>query len=337
MSKLSLGLSMSDHDGPERLEHEYGHTRVAHDHAHKPHGHCAHTHHNHTPKTFGRAFAIGAALNIALVFLQVAYGIFAHSMALLADAAHNLGDVLGLLAAWGAYLLARWHPTERYTYGFRSTSILAALFNAAVLLIATGGIIWAAVQRVLEPQAVAGTVVMIVAAIGIGINGLTAWLLAGSHTDLNIRGAYLHMLADAGVAAGVVVAGLIVFLTSWSWVDPATGLIISALIIWSTWGLLRQSVNMSLQAVPAEIEPKQVRRYLESLSGVGAVHDLHVWSMSTTEVALTCHLVMPQGYPGGDFLVNVDAELHRRFGIGHPTIQIELGDRECRLAPMHVV
>ncbi len=313
-------------------------------HDHREHGHDRDHHrghkrgHSRAPATFGVPFAAGTVLNVALVVIQVVYGVLAHSTALLADAAHNFGDALGLLVAWSAYVLARKYPTERYTYGFRSTSILAALVNAVILLIATGGITWEAVQRLFEPQPVAGQTVIAVATIGIVINGLTAWMLmAGRHGDLNVRGAYIHMLADASVSAGVVVGGMVILLTGWNWIDSAISLAISAIIVWGTWGLLRRSIDMSLQAVPANIQPAEVRQYLENLPGVSEVHDLHIWPMSTTETALTCHLVMAQGHPGGDFFTRVDAELLHRFHIHHPTIQIELGDRDCKLAPSHVV
>jgi len=308
-------------------------------HEHHEHGHGQHEHgRSHTPTNFGTAFAVGTVLNIALVVIQATYGILAHSTVLLADAAHNSSDALGLLIAWSAYVLARKYPTERYTYGFRSTSILASLLNAVILLIATGAIAWEAIQRLFEPQAVAGVTVIVVAAIGIAINGLTAWMLmVGRHGDLNIRGAYVHMLADTSVSAGVVIAGAIIVLTGWQWIDSAASLVISAVIVWGTWGLLRTSVDMSLQAVPAGIEPVTVHDYLASLPGVSEVHDIHIWPMSTTETALTCHLIMPQGHPGGDFFTRVDAELLRRFRIQHPTIQIELGDQDCKLAPAHIV
>jgi cobalt-zinc-cadmium efflux system protein len=315
------------------MTHLDPHIHHEHDHDHA-HGHG----HAHAPTTFGVPFAVGTTLNVALVVTQIIYGILAHSTALLADAAHNFGDALGLLMAWSAYVLAQKYPTERYTYGFRSSSILAALVNAVILLIATGGIAWEAVQRLLEPQPVSGLTVIVVATVGIVINGLTAWMLMpGRHGDLNIRGAYLHMLADASVSAGVVIAGLAILLTGWGWIDAAASLTISAIIVWSTWGLVRGSINMSLHAVPANIHPTEVRRYLENLTGVSEVHDLHIWPMSTTETALTCHLVMVQGHPGGDFLARVDADLLHRFHIQHPTIQIELGDQVCKLAPSHVV
>jgi cobalt-zinc-cadmium efflux system protein len=310
-----------------------------HDHAHH-HGHDhAHGHaHAHAPNTFGSAFAIATLLNVALVIIQVGYGVFAHSMALLADAGHNAGDVFALLLAWSSHAMSRWDPTERYTYGFRSTSILAALINATILLVVTGAIAWAAIERLFEPQPVAGGIVMAVAAIAIVINGLAAWLLSrGQERDLNIHGAFLHLLADAAVSAGVVIAGMVIVLTHWLWVDPVASLVISGVIVWSTWGLLRDSAKLSLQGVPPQIDPGAVRVYLQSLPAVVEVHDLHIWPMSTTETALTCHLVMPQGYPGAEFLDRVYIDLQHRFGIEHPTIQIELGDRPCKLSPAHIV
>jgi cobalt-zinc-cadmium efflux system protein len=291
-----------------------------------------HTDHAHAPKKFGLAFAVGAILNLGLVVAQFLYGIHAHSIALIADAGHNLGDVLGLLIAWGAYVLARWEPSDRYTYGFRSASILAALVNAAILLIATGAIVWEAVRRFAEPPPVSAPTVMAVAAIAIVVNLVSAWLLRGGEHDLNI-----HLLADAAVSLGVVAAGGIILLSGWYWVDPVVSLIISGVIVWGTWGLLKNAVNLSLQAVPGGIEPADVRQYLEMLPGVSSVHDLHVWAMSTTETALTCHLVMPSGAPGDDFINHICDDLHRRFGIAHPTIQIETGDQTCKLAPAHVV
>lgn len=309
---------------------------MEHDH------HDAHDHHGghvHAPKDFGPMFAIATALNVTLVAIQVFYGIAAHSVALLADAGHNFGDALGLVIAWGAHVLAKLNPTSRYTYGFRSASILAALLNGVILLVATGGIAWEAIQRFFEPGVVAGMTVMIVAAIGIVINGLSAWLLlAGQKDDLNIRGAFLHMVGDAAVSLGVVIAGGVIILTGWNWLDPAVSIVISAVIVWGTWGLLREAVNHSLSAVPSDIDPKQVATYLSGLAGVDAIHDLHVWAMSTTETALTCHLVMPKGHPGDEFLQRLYHQLHDKFEIEHPTLQIEIGNAgACKLAPDHVV
>ncbi|MFO0994800.1 MAG: cation diffusion facilitator family transporter [Hyphomicrobiales bacterium] len=311
------------------MSHEHHHSHAGH--AHGGHGH------SHAPASFDRAFAIGIALNLGFVAIEALYGFIANSMALLADAGHNLSDVLGLVIAWGASMLAKRPPSERYTYGLRSTSILAALLNAVFLLVATGGIAWEALRRFSEPAPVAGMTVIIVAAIGIVINGVTAWLFAsGRKGDINIKGAYLHMAADAGVSAGVVVAGAVMLFTGWSWVDPAVSLVIAVIIVWGTWGLFRESIAMTLNAVPSGIDTAKVKSYLASLPGVAQVHDLHIWSMSTTETALTAHLVMPTGAPGDAFLMRVAEDLSHRFKIVHPTIQIECGD-DCRLAPDNVV
>jgi cobalt-zinc-cadmium efflux system protein len=312
--------------------HEHGHG----DHHDHHHGH--HHGHSHAPATFGSAFAIATVLNIALVAIQAAYGVLAHSMALFADAGHNAGDVLALVLAWGSHAISQKHPTERYTYGFRSSSIIAALINATILLVVTGAIAWAALERLFAPQPVAGATVMVVAALAILINGAAAAVLArGNSSDLNVYGAFLHLVADAAVSAGVVVAGLIILLTGWLWVDPVASLLISGVIVWSTWGLLRDAAKMSLQGVPPQIDPGAVRVYLQSLPAVVEVHDLHIWPMSTSETALTCHLVMPDGDPQPDFLDLVYVGLQRHFGIGHPTIQIERGDRPCKLSPEHIV
>jgi cobalt-zinc-cadmium efflux system protein len=304
-----------------------------HAHHHHPHG-DQHAHsHAHAPADFGRAFAIGIGLNLAFVAIEVIYGIYGHSVALLSDAGHNLGDVLGLAVAWGATMLARRPPTPRFTYGLGATSILAALLNALFLLIAVGAISWEAVIRLMHPAPVAGNVVMIVAAIGIFINGATALMFAsGRKGDLNIRGAFLHMLADAVIAAGVVVTGLVIKLTGAAWLDPVASLVVNVLIVWGTWTLLRDSLAMSLNAVPPSIEPDQVRGFLESLPGVTRLHDLHIWAMSTTETALSGHLVMPDGRGGDAFLKRTCEELQRRFGIGHVTLQIESEEMECTLA-----
>jgi cobalt-zinc-cadmium efflux system protein len=308
--------------------------RMSHAHDH------SHTHsRGHAPDDFGMAFALGIGLNVAFVILEAIFGILSNSMALIADAGHNLSDVLGLVVAWVASILARRRPTARYTYGLRGTSILAALFNAIFLLIATGAIAWEAILRLFNPQPVAGVTVMAVAAAGIVINGFTAWLFAsGRKDDLNIRGAYLHMAADAAVSAGVVVAGLIIYVTGWLWLDPLVSLVIAVVIVAGTWSLLRDSVAMSLAAVPAGIDPAEVRALLAAQPGVSRVHDLHIWSMSTNEVALTAHLVMPSGHPGDSFLRDVAEGLKAHHGIGHMTLQIEIGaDNACALAPDHVV
>lgn len=295
--------------------------------------------HVHAPANFSTAFAVGIVLNTAFVVIEAGYGIASNSMALLADAGHNLSDVLGLLLAWGASVLVKRAPTKRYTYGLLGSSILAALFNAIFLLIAVGAIGWEAIQRFSVPEPVAGKTVMIVAAIGIAINGLTAWLFAsGAKDDINIRGAFLHMAADAMVSAGVVLAGLVILYTGWLWLDPLVSLVIVAVIVWGTWSLLRDSLAMSLNAVPPGIDAEAVQKYLEERPGVSALHDLHIWPMSTTEIALTAHLVMPKGHPGDDFLTDLAHELEHRFKIAHPTIQIETREMTtCKLAPEHVV
>jgi cobalt-zinc-cadmium efflux system protein len=305
--------------------------QLAHDH---------HDHHNHAHgvTNFGAAFTIATALNLALVVAQIVSGLAANSIALLADAGHNFGDVLGLILAWGAYLLGRAAPTERFTYGFRSASILSALINAILLLVATGAIAWEAIRRFGAAEQTNGATVMIVAGAAIVINGLSAWLLmAGREHDLNIRSAFAHLAADAAVSAGIVIAGGLLLWTGWTWVDPVASLLVSAAIVWGTWGLLRESLNMSMNAVPQGISIADVRGYLENLPGVAGVHDLHIWAMSTTETALTVHLVCNGDQTGDGLLMDAAHELERRFGIHHSTIQIETGERECRLAPTNVV
>jgi cobalt-zinc-cadmium efflux system protein len=310
----------------------------AHQHDHSDHARAGSAH-VHAPADFGRAFALGIVLNLGFVAIEFIYGLIANSMALLADAGHNLSDVLALVIAWIASVLTKRPPSERYTYGLCGSSIVAALFNAVFLLLAVGAIAWEAILRLFHPEPVASGTVMIVAAIGILINGLTAWLFAsGRKGDLNIRGAFVHMVADAAVSAGVVGAGAVILFTGWLWLDPLTSLVVVGLIVWGTWSLLRESFAMSVAAVPAAIDPQAVRRYLESCSGVAAVHDLHIWPMSTTDNALTAHLVFPDGHPGDEFLMRCSTELRRRFGIGHTTLQIEISEATaCHLAPDHVV
>jgi len=306
----------------------------------KDHSHQSHEiGHVHAPANFGRAFAIGISLNIAFVVVEFIYGLLGNSLALMADAGHNLSDVLGLAVAWIASVLMRRPPTPQYTYGLRGSSILAALFNAVFLLMAVGAIAWEALLRLFHPEPVASVTVMVVAGIGVVINGVTAWLFAsGRRDDLNIRGAFLHMAADAAVSAGVVLAGIIIQLTAWLWIDPVTSLVIVAVIVWSTWGLLCDSLAMSVSAVPSSIQPDAVRSYLETRPGVSSVHDLHIWAMSTSENALTAHLVIPGGHPGDDFLISTADELRRIFKIGHTTLQVEIThEAACRLAPDDVV
>lgn len=306
-----------------------------HHHHHDHHGHG----HSHAPASFGRAFAVGITLNLGFVVVEAVYGVIAGSMALVADAGHNLSDVLGLVIAWTASVLAARPPSARFTYGFKSSSILAALGNAAFLLVALGAILVETIRRLIEPEPVAGGPVMAVAAVGIVINTVTALMfMRGRKHDINIRGAYLHMAADAAVSAGVVVAGLLITLTGAQWIDPVTSLVIVGIIAAGTWGLLKDSLRMGLHAVPPGIDERKVRHFLNSLSGVEAVHDLHIWPMSTTETALTAHLVMPGGHPGDSFLHQLAQELDHDFGIGHATVQVETIDgHECALLHDNVV
>jgi cobalt-zinc-cadmium efflux system protein len=311
---------------------------MAHDHHHHSHSHGhdhshGHAGHSHAPDSFGWAFAIGAGLNTAFVIAELIFGYAANSLALISDAVHNLSDVIALLLAWGAVWLSQKRPTQRHTYGYRRASILAALFNAGLLLVAVGAIVVEAVNRLAEPAPVAGWTVVMVAALGVAINGGTALLfMRGRHGDLNIRGAYLHMAADAGVSLGVVIAAGVIMLTGWLWLDPAISLVIAAVVFWSGWGLARDSVNLALDGVPRGIELAKVRDYLAGLEGVAEVHDLHIWAMSTNETALTAHLVRPGGSDDA-FLHRVCEELSHRFNIHHPTLQIEAAAEVCKLAP----
>ncbi len=272
----------------------------------------------------GRAFLIGITLNLAFVAIEAGYGFFAGSMALLSDAGHNLSDVLGLAIAWGATILAKRAPNEHYTYGLRSSSILAALLNALLLMVAVGGIVWESVQRLIEPTPVLAGTMMIVAGIGIVVNGFTAFLFMGGHNDINIRGAFLHMVADAAVSLGVVLGGLAILWTGADWIDLVLSLVIAAVIVWGIWGLFRQSLRLSLHGVPEGIAMADVRAALARRPGVAHVHHLHVWAISTTETALTAHLVIPGGHPGDGFLAETLRGLRERFGIDHATLQIEI-------------
>jgi cobalt-zinc-cadmium efflux system protein len=292
--------------------------------SHAGHGH-GHSHHGGAGGS-GSAFFIAVFLNAAFVAVEFSFGFIANSTALMADAGHNLSDVFGLLLAWGAAILTRRAPGGRFTYGLRGTSILASLANAMFLLVACGAIAWEATQRFSQPPAVAGLTVTLVAGLGIVINGLSAWLFVkGSKGDLNIRGAYLHMAADAAVSLGVVVAGVAMMFTGWNWLDPIVSLAIVAVIVIGTWGLLRESVHLALDAVPAHIDAAEIDGYLRQLPGVGNIHDLHIWALSTTENALTVHIVMPEGYPGDDFMDDVTGFLKTRFNLHHSTLQIEQG------------
>ncbi|QPQ54485.1 cation transporter [Allosphingosinicella flava] len=322
-------------------QHRTGHHTHAHpgsrDAAHGHHGHRHHGHghqgHVHAPADFGRAFAIGITLNILFVAVEAVFGFLSGSVALLADAGHNLSDVLGLGVAWAGAALAKKPPSRRFTYGLRGSTILAALANALLLMVALGAIVLEAAQRIGDPHPVAGRTVMAVAAAGVAVNLATALLFArGRKGDINIRGAYLHMAADAGVSAAVVVAGLLILTTGMTWIDPVVSLVVAAVIFWNSWGLLKEALALSLGGVPAGIDPEAVEGALAALPGISAVHDLHIWPMSTTETVMTAHLVMPGGHPGDAFLHDVQHLMEDRFGIGHVTLQIELiGDSRCHM------
>ncbi len=294
---------------------------------------CAH--HATENQNYGPAFAIGVGLNVVFVLVEAGYGFYSHSLALLADAGHNLSDVLGLLMAWGGYALAKVPPCNKRTYGWRSTTILAALFNALFLLVAIGGIGWEAIHRFQEPSEVIAPTVIAVALIGVVINTITAMLfMKGRHGDLNIRGAFLHMAADALLSLGVAIAGVLILYTQWNWIDPAISLAIAVIIFFATIELLRESVNLALQAVPGKIDLEDVNDYLLSLPGVTAIHDLHVWAMSTTEVALTAHLVKPDVENNDALLKKISHDLDHRFQISHATVQFEanVDAANCRQA-----
>jgi cobalt-zinc-cadmium efflux system protein len=292
----------------------------------------------HAETSFTKAFAIGVGLNLAFVVIEVVFGFLAQSLALIADAGHNLSDVLGLVLAWCAAALSRRAPTERRTYGWKSSSILAALFNAILLLVSVGAIAWEAIRRLHNPPDVAGKTIILVSAIGIVINAATALMFfSGRKHDLNIRGAFLHMAADAVVSLGVVIAGWFILVTGMRWIDPAVSLVIAAVIVWGTWSLLRDSINLALQGVPEGIEMPAVRAYLASLPHVTAVHDLHVWPMSTSETALTAHLVRDVDDCDCSLLDQAARELRVKFQIHHATIQFETVDHECSLASEETV
>ena len=290
--------------------------------------------HKHEKRNYNRAFMIGVILNIIFILIEAGYGIVAGSLALIADAGHNLSDVLSLLLAWGASLLAAKRPTQKRTYGFRRVTILASLLSALFLLVALGGIAWESIVRLFNPEPVKGMIIIIVAAIGVVINSITALLfISGKEHDLNIKGAYLHMAADAGVSLGVVIAGMAIMITGWLWLDPAISIFIVMIVLMGTWGLLRNAINLSIDAVPEGIDISEIKDYLTSLKNVSCTHDLHVWALSTTETALTAHLVITQDSMDDNFLIEIQQYLHDQFGIQHSTIQIEkeTPEQNCKL------
>lgn len=319
----------------ENHGHSHSHSHSRHDHGH------SHSHAPSSPGSYNFAFGVGIGLNFIFVLIEAVYGFLSNSMALVADAGHNLGDVVGLALAWIAVWLSQKRPSGRFTYGLRRSSILSALTNAVLLLIAVGGILVESVRRLLATADVQTSTVIAVASIGIVINAFTALLfMSGRKGDINIRGAYLHMAADALVSIGVVIAALVIRWTHWEWLDPAVSIFIGFVIVFGTWGLLKDSIEMAMDAVPRGVDIEKVREYLKSQSGVGEVHDLHIWAMSTTETAMTVHLVVPQELHRDGFLAKLSKDLKERFHIDHPTIQIEAGDVSsfnCALKPDEVV
>lgn len=322
---------MAEHDHNHGHEHEHEHGHDHHGHSHGLGGH------SHAPASFGRAFVIGIGLNATYVVIEAFWGLSVHSTALLADASHNLGDVLGLAGAWLASWLSQRVPNTSYTYGLRRSSILAALANAVILLIVTGGIAWEAIQRLIHPVPTGGRVIMLVAIAGVFVNGVTAWLfMSGRKGDLNIRAAFLHMAADASLALGVAIAGAIIMATGWVRLDPTVSLGISIVIVIGTWSLLRDSVSLALDGVPRSVDPGKVEAYLRGQPGVSDVHDLHIWGLSTSEIAMTVHLTCDAA---NATLENLPGEIEKRFGIGHTTIQVETSEaaERCALRPADVV
>jgi len=328
-----------NHDQASQAEHDH----AEHDHGehggHSENGHGGHSHgHHHGPASYDRAFAVGVALNLGFVGVEAFYGFAVNSLALLADAGHNLSDVAGLLMAWAAVWLTKKRASKRLTYGLGRTTIMASLVNASVLLIGVGAIAWEAILRLAHPEPVVGVTVMWVAAVGIAINGGTAIMfMAGRKGDLNIRGAFLHMAADAIVSLGVVVAAFVMSQTGWLWLDPAVSISIGIVIAVSTWGLFQESLNLALDAVPDHIDDEAVKKHLLEVPGVVAIHDLHIWSLSTTSVALTAHLEKPDAEVDDALLHRISTMLHEKFGIDHATLQLEkgAGDPLCRLAHFH--
>ncbi|MFL9863997.1 cation diffusion facilitator family transporter [Paraburkholderia fungorum] len=325
-----------DHSHDNHAGHSHGaDSRGAHSQGSQG-SHAGHSHAHAPAAGHGRAFALAVALNLVIVVIQAIYGVIAHSTALLADAGHNLSDVLGLLLAWGAAWLATRRPSARYTFGYGSSSILASLANAGLLLFACGVIVAEAIGRLMNPAPVAGLVVFVVATVGVIVNGFSAWLfMRGQKEDLNIRGAFLHMAADAGISAAVAISGLVILYTNWTWLDPVMSLLVVAVVVYGTWGLLRDSVRMALDAVPPGVDLQPIRDYLAGQPGVTDVHDLHVWALSTTGNALSAHLVMPAGHPGDESIDGIVIALRERFSMQHATLQVDLGTTEHHCAMGH--
>jgi cobalt-zinc-cadmium efflux system protein len=305
------------------------------EHAHE-HGH----HHGHEPGDYGHSFLIGIALNLAFVIVEAIYGVLAHSLALVADAGHNLGDVVGLGLAWGATALATLKPSKRRTFGFRRSTIVASVANAFILLFVTGGLTWESIRRLMAPQQPQGVTMIVVAIIGAGVNAASALLfMSGRKQDLNLRSAFLHLASDAVLAVGVALAGALILVTGWLWLDPVVSIALALTILAGTWSLLRRSLDLILDAVPEGIDPEEVKTFLRTLPRVVEVHDLHIWAMSTTETALTVHLVMPANSSTPTFLADACKALHERFDIDHATLQIDPEDAPapCALAPDEIV
>jgi cobalt-zinc-cadmium efflux system protein len=315
---------------------------MEHGHDHRPGAHHAHDGpgHHHRPENYGRAFAIGIGLNLTFVVVEIVYGVVAHSLALVADAGHNFGDVLGLGLSWGATVLARLKPSKHRTFGFRRTTIVASVTNALVLLFVTGGLTWEAIHRLRDPVATKGGTVIVVALLGAVVNIVSAvFFVEHGQRDLNVRSAFVHLASDALLALGVAAAGAVIMVTGWLWLDPVVSIGLAIAILAGTWSLLRKSMNLMLDAVPESIDPEQVRMFLGALRGVVEVHDLHIWAMSTTETALTAHLVMPKSAYEPTFLSGVCRDLRDKFGIEHATLQIDPDDAAapCALASDEIV
>lgn len=332
-----------NHQAHQKDHHDHSHAHE-HDHAHgHDHGHDhshSHHHHHHDPKSFTMIFALGITLNMAFVIVEMIFGYFSQSLALVADAGHNFSDVIGLVIAWGAFWLSQKKPSTYFTFGYRRSSILSAFLNAIFLLVAVGAILWESAKRFMAPPEVQTQTMIVVAAIGIVINTATALLfLRDQKHDINMRGAFLHMVADAMISLGVVLAGVGIYFTGWFWLDPAISVAICLVIVWGTWGLLKESSMLAMDAVPMHVNPQNVREYFQKLDGVKEVHDLHIWALSTTEVALTVHLVIPEHKNGDEFISRICADLKTKFKIHHPTIQVEVGDKKfvCELQSDDVV